>query len=205
MTADRIDKNKQFLGGNTKKKIIALLLVLVMALGLFAACGEKKPEGGEEGGVPTITWYTVGSGMPANWETWTKQVNDYLDEKNVGVHLNYQIVDWGSWGDRRTVIVQTGEDWDMILCQGSELVNDTAMNALAPIEDYMDTVPGLTDLIPKAYFDACTIGGHLYGVPAYKDCSMTNYFVWHKETIEDCFPDYANVHTFADAYDALKA
>ena len=187
------------------KKIIALLLVLVMALGLFAACGEKKPEGGEEGGVPTITWYTVGSGMPANWETWTKQVNDYLDEKNVGVHLNYQIVDWGSWGDRRTVIVQTGEDWDMILCQGSELVNDTAMNALAPIEDYMDTVPGLTDLIPKAYFDACTIGGHLYGVPAYKDCSMTNYFVWHKETIEDCYPDYANVHTFADAYDALKA
>lgn len=204
------------------KKIIALLLVLVMVLGLFAACGNtdkpeetKGTEGGnetpdtpDEGGseeIPTITWYTVGSGMPAHWESWTKQVNDYLDSKNVGVHLNYQIVDWGAWGDRRSVIVQTGEDWDLILCQGSEIVNDVAMNALAPIEDLMDTVPGLTDLIAQPYFDACTINGHLYGIPAYKDCSMTNYFVWHKATIEACYPEYENIHTFAEAYDALKA
>ena len=204
------------------KKIIALLLVLVMVLGLFAACGNtdkpeetKGTEGGnetpdtpDEGGseeIPTITWYTVGSGMPAHWESWTKQVNDYLDSKNVGVHLNYQIVDWGAWGDRRSVIVQTGEDWDLILCQGSDIVNDVAMNALAPIEDLMDTVPGLTDLIAQPYFDACTINGHLYGIPAYKDCSMTNYFVWHKATIEACYPEYENIHTFAEAYDALKA
>ena len=65
------------------KKIIALLLACVMVLGLFAACGgEKAPaetkapeaaapaetqapaEGTPE--VPTITWVSVGGGMPTN-------------------------------------------------------------------------------------------------------------------------------------------
>lgn len=193
------------------KKLIALLLAAVMVLGLFAACGgntgtdETKSGSSTNDEVPTITWYTVGSGMPANWDSWTKMVNDYLDKNEIGVHLNYQIIDWGAWGERRNVIVQTGSDWDLILCQGSDIVNDVAMDALAPIEDYLETTPGLTDLIPEAYFDAVTINGHVYGVPAYKDCSMTNFFIWHKDTIEACYPDYANIHTFAEAYDALKA
>ncbi len=191
------------------KKIIALLLVLVMVLGLFAACGgnnEEKPnEGGEEGGVVTLNWYTVGSGEAPNHESWTKQVNDYLDSKNLGVHLNYQNIGWGDWGQRRSVIVQTGEDWDIILCQGSELVNDVSMNALAPIEGLLDKVPGLTDLIPADYLEACYIGEHLYGIPAYKDTSMTNYWIWHKDTIEACYPDWANIHDLAGAEAALRA
>ena len=77
------------------KKIIALLLACVMVLGLFAACGKTEapaetkapeaaaPEAGAEtpaeGEVVTVTWYTVGSGQAPNHESWTKQVNDYLD------------------------------------------------------------------------------------------------------------------------------
>ena len=89
------------------KKIIALLLACVMVLGLFAACGgndapaeTKAPEAGSntpaapeaEGGIPTITWYSVGGGMPANIDSWTATVNAYLEEK-IGVHLNMQIID----------------------------------------------------------------------------------------------------------------
>ena len=201
------------------KKIIALLLACVMVLGLFAACGgnnapaeTKAPEAGNnapaapeaEGGVPIITWYSVGGGMPANWDSWTAKVNAYLEEK-IGVHLNMQIIDWGSWGERRNVLVQTGADYDIMFAPGGDLVNDAGMGACADLEPYLANVPGLTDLIPDAYFDACRVNGVLYGIPAYKDCSMTNYFVWSKDIVEESFPEYADAHTLADVYEGLKA
>ena len=200
------------------KKIIALLLACVMGLGLFAACGGEKapaetkapvaenpetpaaPEA--EGEIPTITWYSVGGGMPANWDAWTAKVNAYLEEK-IGVHLNMQIIDWGSWSERRNVLVQTGADYDIMFAPGSDLVNDANMGACADIEPFLAEVPGLTDLIPSAYFDACRVNGVLYGVPAYKDCSMTNYFVWTKDIVEEYFPEYAEAHTLAEIYDGL--
>ena len=199
------------------KKIIALLLACVMVLGLFAACGgtekpaeTKAPEAGSntpaapeaEGGIPTITWYSVGGGMPANWDSWTATVNAYLEEK-IGVHLNMQIIDWGSWGERRNVLVQTGADYDIMFAPGGDLVNDANMGACADIEPFLAEVPGLTDLIPSAYFDACRVNGVLYGVPAYKDSSMTNYFVWTKDIVEAYFPEYAEAHTLAEIYDGL--
>ena len=206
------------------KKIIALLLASVMVLGLFAACGAKTETPAAAGntqtgstntgstntgstetaGVPTITWYTVGGGNPANWESWTNTVNAYLEEK-IGVHLNMQVIGWGDWGERRNVLVQTGADYDIMFAPGGDFVNDNAMGACAPLDEYLAECPGLTDLIPDAYFDACRIGGVLYGIPCYKDCSMTNYFVWTKDIVEEFFPDYANAHTLADIYDGLEA
>ena len=205
------------------KKIIALLLACVMVLGLFAACGNaaapeetKAPEVAApaetnapaapeaEGEIPTITWYSVGGGMPANIDSWTATVNAYLEEK-IGVHLNMQIIDWGSWGERRNVLVQTGADYDIMFAPGGDLVNDANMGACADIEPFLAEVPGLTDLIPSAYFDACRVNGVLYGVPCYKDSSMTNYFVWSKDIVEANFPEYADAHTLAEIYDGLAA
>ena len=199
------------------KKIIALLLACVMVLGLFAACGGEKtpaetkaPEAGNnapaapeaEGGVPTITWVSVGGGMPANYDSWEAKVNAYLEEK-IGVHVKMDIIDWGSWGERRNVLVQTGADYDIMFAPGGDLVNDANMGACADIEPFLAEVPGLTDLIPAAYFDACRVNGVLYGVPAYKDSSMTNYFVWSKDIVEAYFPEYAEAHTLAEIYDGL--
>ena len=203
------------------KKIIALLLACVMVLGLFAACGKapatdapateapaaneaETPVADTTAEIPTITWYSVGGGMPANWDSWTATVNAYLEEK-IGVHLNMQIIDWGSWGERRNVLVQTGADYDIMFAPGGDLVNDATMGACADIEPFLAEVPGLTDLIPAAYFDACRVNGVLYGVPCYKDSSMTNYFVWTKDVVEAYFPEYTEAHTLAEIYEGLKA
>jgi putative aldouronate transport system substrate-binding protein len=88
---------------------------------------------------------------------------------------------------------------------GGDFVNDNAMGACAPLDEYLAECPGLTDLIPDVYFDACRIGGVLYGIPAYKDCSMTNYFVWTKSIVEEFYPEYTEAHTLAEIYDGLAA
>ena len=144
------------------KKIIALLLACVMVLGLFAACGAKTETPAASGntqtgttqtgstgttneaGVPTITWYTVGGGNPANWESWTAKVNEYLATKGLNINLNLQVIGWGDWGERRNVLVQTGADYDIMFAPGGDFVNDTNMNACAPLDDLLAQTPGLT-------------------------------------------------------------
>ena len=114
------------------KKFLALLLASVMTLALLAGCGGSgdtpantdtptntdtdtptntdtdTPTNTDNGEYPTITWYQVGGGAPANIDTWTEKANAYLEEK-IGVHINVQCISWGDWGKRRSVIVQTNE------------------------------------------------------------------------------------------------
>lgn len=204
------------------KKTLALLLAVLMVASLFAGCGSKDAEPtqapaaqGEapaakdeapaaSGEIPTLTWYAVGNGMPANWDAWTAKVNAYLEEK-IGVHLNYQCVSWGDWGQRRSMIVQTNEPYDIMFTDMSSYAADVAMGAFADLSDLLAQTPGLTDAIPSQYLDACRIDGKLYAIPAYKDSSMTNFFVWTKERVEPYFPDYQNAHELADITDGMKA
>ena len=157
-----------------------------------------------EDGIPVITWYQVGGGQPKDIEAWNEIVNPYL-EKKIGVHLNMQVVDWGSWGDRRTMLVQTNEDYDIIFTDMSTYVNNISMGAFADLTELIKDTPGITDLIPEEYLKACMIDGKLYGIPAYKDSSMTNFFVWTKSEVEEYYPDYAEDHTLADIDAGLRA
>lgn len=205
------------------KKIIAMLLAVMMVVGLFAACGEKPAEttapvgetnapaettapvadaGNEE--IPTLVWYQVGGGQPANYDSWQTKVNAYLEEK-IGVHLDVQVVGWGDWGNRRSVIVQTNEPYDLMFTDMSTYTADVQMGAFADISDLMAEVPGLTDLIPQDYLNACVVNGGLYGIPCYKDSSMTNFFVWTKADVDAYYPEYAEAHTLAEIDAGLRA
>ena len=113
------------------KKTLAMLLAVLMVVSLFAGCGSSdapapteapkaetpateapvKEEAPAE--IPELKWYAVGGGQPANYDSWKTKVDAYLEEK-IGVHLDMQIVSWGDWGNRRSVIVQTNEPYDLM-------------------------------------------------------------------------------------------
>lgn len=177
------------------KKIIALLLACIMVVGLFAGCGKKDDN--------TLVWYYVGGGMPENYESWAEKFNAYV-EPIIGMKVEIQCIGWGDWSNVRSVTVQTGDDWDLIFTDAGSYYSDIDLGALADLTPYMDQVPGLTDLIPQAYLDACVVDGKLYAIPAYKDSSMTDFFVWSKDSVEAYFPEYADAHTLAEAYEGLK-
>lgn len=210
------------------KKYLALLLAVVMALGLLAGCGDggsgesgspapsdssasTSDNGGgtsapptEENGFPVITWYQVGGGQPANMAAWTEKVNAYLEEK-IGVHINIQCISWGDWGNRRSVIVQTNEPYDIMFTDASTYANDVKMGAFLDITDMLDQCPGIAEAMPPEFLEAAKIDGRIYGIPAYKDNAAQQFFVWTKEQVEAYYPNWADIHTVEDATPALEA
>ena len=211
------------------KKFLALLLASVMTLALLAACGgnndtppadangapgaedtdnpgsdDTTAPPADDGGIPTITWYQVGGGQPANIDSWTEKANAYLEEK-IGVHINIQCISWGDWGKRRSVIVQTSEPYDIMFTDFGSYSNDVAMGAFADLTDLVAQAPGLAEAIPAEFLEACKLDGKIYGIPAYKDSAVTQFFVWTKDQVDAYYPDYANIHSIADATPALQA
>ena len=79
-----------------KKRIVSLGLAAMMTAGLFAGCGnssesqgDSTASGSKSDDIVTLKWVTIGSGMPDNYDSWVKKVNDYVGEK-IGVNIDIE-------------------------------------------------------------------------------------------------------------------
>ena len=213
---------------NYLKKTVALLATAVRTCTALAGCGsspgtptstgtsESKPQesASQEGTqeqtpasdpqeIVDLVWYSVGNGMPDNYDAWKANLDAYLEEK-IGVHLDVQVVSWSDWDGRRNTIVSTNEPYDIMFTNLGTYSNDVSIGAFADITELVKSAsPELYNFIPEDYWGATTIGGKIYGVPTYKDSSSTQYFVWDKELADKYGIDYDNIHTLADATEAL--
>lgn len=191
------------------KKALALGMVGAMALSL-AACGSTGTSGasgstatGDNAAatdeVVTIKWVTVGNGMPDNYDAWLAQVNPYLEEK-IGVNVDMEVVDWGGWETRRPVLVNTAGDYDIIFTNLNTYTTDVATGAFYDITDLLDSTPDLKASIPEDYWTAMKVNEKIYGVPAMKDSSITQYLVMADDAFSQYAPDY-DATTFTDLTD----
>ncbi len=190
------------------KKFMSLFLILTLCVSLFAACGkeEEAPEtdgatGTTDGDqtqedVVTLKWIQVGNGMPSNYDAWQKSMNAYLAEK-IGVNIDVQVVSWGDWDNRRSVIANSGEDFDILFTDSNRYNAEVNLGLYADITDLIQTsASDLYNYIPEAYWDAVSIDGKIYGVPTYKDSSATQYVVWDKAMVDKYDVDYKNIDSF---------
>ena len=144
-----------------KKRIVSLGLAAMMTAGLFAGCGnssesqgDSTASGSKSDDIVTLKWVTIGSGMPDNYDSWVKKVNDYVGEK-IGVNIDMEVVAWGDWDNRRNIIISTNEDYDIIFGNGNVYTSDTKLGAYYDITDLIDdNMPGLKELMTSDYWDA---------------------------------------------------
>lgn len=174
-------------------RLFAVALVALCVMGSIFANGatEAKNE------VPTIKWVQIGNGTPSNYDSWKAKVDEYLMEK-LGCKLEVETIKWGDWDTRRNVIINTNEPWDIMFTDQKSFARDVALGAYADLTDLLSTTPGLTSLIPADYFKAVTVDGAVYGVPTYKDSSLTNYWVWAKPIVDKYNIPYQDLHTLDD-------
>lgn len=171
-----------------KKTFIIILGVLLLLAPVFAS-GSKE---GNTDSIPTIKWVQVGGGMPANYKEWKEHVNKYLEEK-LGIHIDVEVVGWGEYDSRYSVIVNTNEPYDIIFTNNKSFSNSVGIGAFLPLDDLLEKdAKELYSFIPKDYWKAVQVNGKIYGVPAYKDSSLTNYLVWDKSYVDKYNIDYKN-------------
>lgn len=154
---------------------------------------ESSEQSTASGEVVDIKWAMVGNGMPSNYDAWKEKLDAYLEEK-IGVHLDVEVVKWDDWSNRRSVMVSTNEDYDILFTDSGSYVSDVKMGAFADLSTLLDSTPELKSFIPEDYWDAVAVQGGIYAVPTYKDSSATQYFVWDKELIDKYEIDYENLH-----------
>ena len=194
-----------------KKRIVSLGLAAMMTAGLFAGCGnssesqgDSTASGSKSDDIVTLKWVTIGSGMPDNYDSWVKKVNDYVGEK-IGVNIDMEVVAWGDWDNRRNIIISTNEDYDIIFGNGNVYTSDTKLGAYYDITDLIDdNMPGLKELMPSDYWDAVAIDGKIYAVPTYKDSSLSNYAIWDKEIVDKYNLDIESMTDISSLTDTFK-
>ncbi len=163
---------------------------------------EQSEQPAASGDVVELKWAMVGNGMPDNYDAWKAKLDAYLEEK-IGVHLDVEVVKWDDWSNRRSVMVNTNEAFDILFTDAGTYASDVAMGAFADITTLLDSTPDLKSFIPEDYWDAVSIKGGIYAVPTYKDSSATQYFVWDKELVDKYEIDYENMHDLQSLTDAL--
>jgi len=176
-----------------KRRVFALLLVVVMMGTLFVGCGSSNEDevdnaknqpgdtatNGNE--VATLKWIMVGNGMPSNYKEWQENINAYLEEK-IGVNVDVEVVSWGDWDNRRNVIINSGEYFDILFTDFGRYLSEVNLGAYYDITDLVkNSASDLYEYIPEDYWEAVKVNGRIYSVPTYKDSSMTQYIVWDKE------------------------
>lgn len=162
---------------NYLKKTVALLATAVLTCTALAGCGsspgtptstgtsESKPQesASQEGTqeqtpasdpqeIVDLVWYSVGNGMPDNYDAWKANLDAYLEEK-IGVHLDVQVVSWSDWDGRRNTIVSTNEPYDIMFTNLGTYSNDVSIGAFADITELVKSAsPELYNFIPEDYW-----------------------------------------------------
>ncbi|HKM04941.1 MAG TPA: ABC transporter substrate-binding protein [Lachnospiraceae bacterium] len=197
------------------KKVVATALSAIMIFSMVG-CGSDKgtvdsgknatgseTSTNENKDIVTLKWVQVGSGMPSNYDAWKENINAYLADK-IGVNLEMEVVSWGDWDNRRSVMVNTNGEYDILFTNSGTYASDVRLGAFYDISDLVQTeTKDLYASIPADYWEASKIDGKVYAVPTYKDSSMTQYFVWDKELADKYNIDYNSLTTLDSLTSAL--
>lgn len=208
-------------------RVTSLVIASAMTL-LLAACGgggtatDPTGNGSDPTGngsdptntdgqqeVVTLDYWTIG-GEPGDLKMVNDAINEYVREE-IGVEVNIHYSDWGAYGDRLTTMLNTQEAYDIAFGASIGDYASHAQNGMfADLKGSLETVAkDLYDYIPEDLWTSMTLpNGEIYGIPAYKDSSMTQYLIYDKamlETLGFTKEDFAGVGELEPLLEAYKA
>lgn len=142
-----------------KKRLIAIICVLVLALTMFAGCEKKN----SDGGITELLWYIPGNAQPDQAAV-MEEVNKILADK-IGVKLDIQFIPSSAYSERMKMTMASGAEYD--LCFTSNWLNDYKQavdnGALYDLTDLIDEE--ILGVVPKRIMKGAEMDGRVYAVP----------------------------------------
>src|SRR5690625_2685788 len=126
-----------------KKRLLVLFTVTFALISLLAACGTKddNSKGGKDSGKGEkpyeILWYTIGTPQPDTDKVF-EEVNKYTLEK-INATVKMTQIDWGDYDEKMSVIISSGEDFDLSFTHGGEYVQNALKGGFYPLDELLDS------------------------------------------------------------------
>ena len=164
--------------------ILAVMAILMGAMLLLNACSPKEPETSKGNSstsesqvtaAPTelkavdLIWYTIGT--PQNDQDAVNKAMSDITKEKINATISINTIGWGEYNDRMTMLMSSGEEFD--LCFTSSWANDyhTAVRngAYAPLDELLDEYgQDIFSQVPKKYFEAARVDGKIYAMINYQ-------------------------------------
>lgn len=185
----------------TGKKFIALAISLVMLLMVFTSCGGSKEQVNSNGEkITKLTWYTIGI-QPKDFDQVLAEVNKYLGEK-INVNLNMKFIDFGDYTQKMSVIINSGEDYDLAFtcAWAGDYLGNSRKGAFYELNELLATENGqkLYNTIDKRFWEGASIDGKIYAVPNQKELGAAPMWVFTKEYVDKYNIPYQDIHSLQD-------
>ena len=209
-------------------KPLALLVTLLMAISVFAACGQSNNTSGgtekttaqeEKSTTQTelakspyeiqkekfqeIVMYLPGA-APTDFEKVMEKINEKL-KTSVNANLKINYVSWGDLETKFPLLLASGENFDMIFSgTWCFFVDGIKKGAYMPLQKLLpDYAPGLWKDLPKEYWDSSTYNGDILSIPKFDD-GINTYGLFYRDDLRVKY-GLPEIKTMEDMENFLKA
>lgn len=218
------------------KRLLALLLAMGMVMTAAAGCGNSESAGTGSEGTATaddasddgdsanedaddeeddedITDITVAlmslMTIDASASDAVEEAINEITESEIGVHVDIQWYDGGTYGSQVPMMIQGGDDLDLMMftpVPGASYTSFLGANQLKDITDLLDEYGQDIKDIQGDLINGCTLNGRIYGVGNYGDKAASQHIALIKSTLEavDRVEDAENATSWSDVEDILK-
>ena len=174
------------------KKIVALLLVAIMALG-FASCGKQA-----DGDVPTLVWYLQGE-KQADTALVCEEINKIIEPK-IGAKIDIQYIVSSDFTERLRLIMASQDEFDLCFTgYTNPYLDGVRRGGFLELTDLLDEYGDeLSATIPDYLWDAAKVDDKVYAVPTYQAMTMCRAIYFNKEYVDKYNFDTSKVTKLED-------
>lgn len=190
---ERVETMKQ-----TVRKSAAFALAAVMAAGA-SGCVSKK-----ESGMYEIKYYAYSTPFKDDAMVLEK-INEYLEEK-IGARVNWINIQPSEYNEKMRMLFSSNEEFDVCFTASyADFYNNVENDVFLPMDELLQNEgKEIYDLTPEYFFDAATVDGKIYALPAIKDVAEEWVFSCKTWLLDKYNLKTDNIRTLADLEPLLQ-
>ncbi|QHW35514.1 ABC transporter substrate-binding protein (plasmid) [Paenibacillus rhizovicinus] len=203
---------------------LAAVMISAMVLGGCSSKGDGGDNSGSTGNIGNSggaeaavdasklkpvklrMFYPCGSGCTSpDFKQVQNEVNNYLKDK-INAKLELNGIDWSAWFQKMPLLMQSGEQADLIFTAGwSNYNSDAAKGAFKPLDELIDQYGSdMKAQMNPLYLEVPRVKGKLYAVPVEKEIAGVGMMAMQQDIVDKYKFDYKNLKSMEDMEPMLE-
>ena len=173
------------------KAIISLLLVAAISISLVGCAGSLS-----SGDVETIVWYMPKPVSVMSHQDMVEEAANKIIEEELGCRLHFEFIDSGNWNQKMSVIIQSGEEFDICFDSKESFISNAQKGAYVDLTKYLDEYgSAINEKVDDFAWNAVTFDGEVYAIPGQTFYVPYASFAFKKSLVDKYNIDYKNITT----------